>query len=71
MTTPVSFAHNFRKHNLFDNIFSNLKNMNRRLRGVSTLVPLNRELDFDFDFDFDSFVRGVRAGEAKLRAGVT
>jgi hypothetical protein len=33
-------------------------------------VPLNREIDFDFDFDFDSFVRGVRAGEAKLRAGV-
>jgi hypothetical protein len=32
-------------------------------------VPLNREIDFDFDFDFDSFVRGVRAGEAKLRAG--
>jgi len=37
---------------------------------VSTVVSLNREIDFDFDFDFDSFVRGVRAGEAKLRAGV-
>ena len=37
---------------------------------MSTLVPLNREIDFDFDFDFDSFVRGVRTGEAKLRAGV-
>ena len=32
-------------------------------------TPLNREIDFDFDFDFDLFVRGVRAGEAKLRAG--
>ena len=32
-------------------------------------MPPDREIDFDFDFDFDSFVRGVRAGEAKLRAG--
>ena len=35
----------------------------------SVRTPLNREIDFDFDFDFDSFVRGVRAGEAKLRVG--
>ena len=35
---------------------------------MSTLVPLN--LEIDSDFDFDSFVRGGRAGEAKLRAGV-
>jgi len=34
-------------------------------------VSLNREIDFDFDFDFDLFVRGLRAGEAMLRAGVT
>ena len=34
----------------------------------SVITPLNREIDFDFDFD--SFVRGVRAGEAKLSAGV-
>ena len=40
----------------------------RRLGGVSTACPppANREIDFDFDFDFDSFVRAVRASEAKL-----
>ena len=36
---------------------------------IGGLGELDRVIDFDFDFDFDSFVRGVRAGEAKLRAG--